>query len=172
MRGEHKISRGTLASCEGSSPHARGALLNGLKSMWDEGIIPACAGSTYAKIIDSLPRRDHPRMRGEHTVTVALTGDWQGSSPHARGALQQGHLALQVVGIIPACAGSTHAMSGRLGRARDHPRMRGEHKSTTHWMMSGRGSSPHARGALLRPVRRPGLCGIIPACAGSTTCRG
>ena len=92
---------------------------------------------------------DHPRMRGEHG--------------------QEGRDELGEVGIIPACAGSTatltatgcsdmgsspHARGARchpmptMPRARDHPRMRGEHTCAVH------------RGAVWQ--------GIIPACAGST----
>ena len=155
---------------KGSSPHARGAPrrarattccsrdhprmrgehsnrehLSGI----DEGIIPACAGSTMTPS-DVMPCR-------------------VGSSPHARGALEYEYKALpfgedhprmrgehrqhhkrrnRARWIIPACAGSTpasigagvscigsspHARGARLAtsaarwRLGDHPRMRGEH---------------------------------------------
>ena len=51
---------------------------------------------------------------------------------------------------------------------KDHPRMRGEHYQEIHRRSSNSGSSPHARGALLREDLGGLYHGIIPACAGST----
>ena len=51
---------------QGSSPHARGALQRGAEGERLEGIIPACAGSTWATVAEQSIERDHPRMRGEH----------------------------------------------------------------------------------------------------------
>ena len=154
----------------GSSPHARGAPQargRAASRSWDhprmrgehlravavrpveEGIIPACAGSTSPGVgmwpshkgssphargaLDTYgrqrPRRgDHPRMRGEHRRIA---------QENAR-----------EIGIIPACAGSTRTSSPGWYQVPDHPRMRGEH--------------------LRRGSRAAPLGGIIPACAGST----
>ena len=46
--------------------------------------------------------------------------------------------------------------------------MRGEHSNDAWNGVSDRGSSPHARGALLRLLNPRVAGGIIPACAGST----
>ena len=75
-------------------------------------------------------------------------------------------------GIIPACAGSTLPPTCRGWRAWDHPRMCGEHGNRLPCGRPKPGSSPHVRGArgLTRSAVR--LCGIIPACAGSTTVKG
>ena len=70
---------------------------------------------------------DHPRMRGEHSGRLKELDDDQGSSPHARGALRVLRGLGDVVGIIPACAGSTSRRWAGRAPARDHPRMRGEH---------------------------------------------
>ena len=108
-------STGTAARsmpfCQGSSPHTRGA--------------PSWASSRPAT------GWDHPRIRGEHLDDVEQLGD--------------------AVGIIPAYAGSTrldtlddgegagsspHTRGARWRRWRpprprwDHPRIRGEHKSS------------------------------------------
>ena len=40
-------------------------------SEWD-GIIPAYAGSTLAIVRIRAERRDHPRIRGEHLVSVLI----------------------------------------------------------------------------------------------------
>ena len=107
-------------------------------------------------------------MRGEHCSRVRRSYPAQGSSPHARGALQGDHGGQARDGIIPACAGSTDFSSSRSRAWRDHPRMRGEHGTRFSGFCLSSGSSPHARGA-------PGIefvivleHGIIPACAGST----
>ena len=114
------------------------------------GIIPACAGSTKIPVVCAYNRMgssphargaptpsstarpasgDHPRMRGEHFLPPVL--------------------AAELVGIIPACAGSTYKQLRNLA-----PSV---------------GSSPHARGAPPPSSgRRPSRRGIIPACAGST----
>ena len=47
MRGEHKLEDGTRRTRAGSSPHARGAHFQDDYAREAQGIIPACAGSTY-----------------------------------------------------------------------------------------------------------------------------
>ena len=53
----------------------------------DDGIIPACAGSTSSLRRWVTSVWDHPRMRGEHNWPLIWVRSNQGSSPHARGAL-------------------------------------------------------------------------------------
>ena len=135
----------------GSSPHARGALdtktrpyrviedhprMRGEHSYvfrvgaLPSGIIPACAGSTYLHPLQRLCSQDHPRMRGEHPMTSSPRQASEGSSPHARGALEVIEVLPRLRGIIPACAGSTLYAA-----------------FVAAWYF---GSSPHARGAHLR----------------------
>ena len=107
-------------------------------------------------------------MRGEHGIDDEFAPGLQGSSPHARGAPKTTTKHRPNPGIIPACAGSTTSRTISRGRGRDHPRMRGEHRSLTRTQTPSPGSSPHARGA---PHHRDSVVeqvGIIPACAGST----
>ena len=131
-------------------------------------IIPACAGSTRAGSPASRCGGDHPRMRGEHAARQATSATTSGSSPHARGALNQKVLDSLGLGIIPACAGSTPTARKRSCDGRDHPRMRGEHVSPARAISALRGSSPHARGAQDSRGFTASQSGIIPACAGST----
>ena len=148
MRGEHPSSRAALIATRGSSPHARGAQPSDLRAEGCEGIIPACAGSTLTFAVRNRIRRDHPRMRGEHSGIASCIWRATGSSPHARGARQVHRAHQKGCGIIPACAGSTRR-ARRFEHTRwDHPRMRGEH-----------GILANADNAHY---------GIIPACAGST----
>ena len=70
--------------------------------------------------------------------------------------------------IIPAYAGSTADRATSAGRARDHPRIRGEHLPDDVRFNVDGGSSPHTRGAPRRRRWRPAGRWIIPAYAGST----
>ena len=114
------------------------------------------------------PRRDHPRIRGEHYGHLSVLRDNVGSSPHTRGARSSVCIGYQTLRIIPAYAGSTSTRAPPTASPRDHPRIRGEHVSPACIRATASGSSPHTRGA--RPGRRsPGPAGrIIPAYAGST----
>ena len=133
------------------------------------GIIPACAGSTGLHAIRGCSLRDHPRMCGEHTTDDSFNLDHMGSSPHVRGA--RGLLLPRgiVLGIIPACAGSTSYLAAIFHLPRDHPRMCGEHRNIIACICVSLGSSPHVRGAQKHCRHRRGVPGIIPACAGSTS---
>ena len=108
MRGEHLQPDLAGGKMTGSSPHARGAhVVPGVRAR-EDGIIPACAGSTAKRHCPPPPFRE-------------------GSSPHARGARRGAVVADDAVGIIPACAGSTGCRSRCRRAGWDHPRIRGEH---------------------------------------------
>ena len=171
MRGEHTKSGLSGMVLPGSSPHARGAQINATRRCGQNGIIPACAGSTPTRSISRLWTWDHPRMRGEHTSKRRVRSGTRGSSPHARGALGYVHRQLLDAGIIPACAGSTHSSVPGSMSCRDHPRMRGEHRVDEGERACSLGSSPHARGARAPPPQTQPVIRIIPACAGSTSGR-
>ena len=168
VRGEHTVRDPKRKGSGGSSPRARGALPALRGDLDGRGIIPACAGSTRTVAARSPPPRDHPRVRGEHLMTLGCPWTSRGSSPRARGAQSPGHRVAVYRGIIPACAGSTGPPCSGQRTARDHPRVRGEHFSGAGCAASFGGSSPRARGA--RPLSRHVFRarGIIPACAGST----
>ena len=148
MCGEHIRDCASSLVRLGSSPHVRGALLQRQRHRIRAGIIPACAGSTWSMAIGTAWDGDHPRMCGEHRISVNTVSSSAGSSPHVRGALRETRQKLQYSGIIPACAGSTFDMIEILRQIGDHPRMCGEH--------------------VRRQSVRQLLTGIIPACAGST----
>ena len=110
-------------------------------------------------------------MRGEHGMHPFLQLQVLGSSPQARGALLVRRARHHDAGIIPACAGSTMMDQYSGFSTGNHPRMRGEHRLVFHGVRLRWGSSPHARGAQQRAKSRFDELGIIPACAGSTTCQ-
>ena len=174
---------GIIPACAGSTP--RNLLL--VSAPWDHprmcgehatprtdtpdstGIIPACAGSTSVCFLGKFLVGDHPRMCGEHRSIVGIGVACQGSSPHVRGARRPRQPGIRPNGIIPACAGSTQVRLRRRPWTEDHPRMCGEHDAVPELSACDSGSSPHVRGALsCRNCLRLD-CGIIPACAGSTS---
>ncbi len=117
----------------------------------------------------SCRRWDHPRVCGEHMRLMAAAASSEGSSPRVRGTLDgSGRLAADA-GIIPACAGNTHASVPRRPPTRDHPRVCGEHRRVHMEGLPGGGSSPRVRGTHLDQTLSLNLGGIIPACAGNTT---
>ena len=168
LRGEHSAEIGPSRRHGGSSPPARGARSGAYDNSPARGIIPACAGSTRCRALTCAASRDHPRLRGEHAVTVVEGDMLIGSSPPARGALVGGVPVTSDDRIIPACAGSTRREPGSCGQRPDHPRLRGEHAAPPATPPTGPGSSPPARGARSGRARLPGCRRIIPACAGST----
>ena len=169
IRGEHHSAWSEERIGGGSSPHTRGARAGQRRERRPGRIIPAYAGSTLGARRYRCGPWDHPRIRGEHLGGALHVSGARGSSPHTRGALGCRALAPNLVGIIPAYAGSTASKRSSTSSSRDHPRIRGEHVEHLPTSLQCFGSSPHTRGALgplerLRRRRR-----IIPAYAGSTT---
>ena len=161
-----------LTESSGSSPHTRGAHLRRQKDSAAPRIIPAYAGSTQPRMSGRSNRRDHPRIRGEHSVSFLGGVVAGGSSPHTRGARLHQARPRGPGRIIPAYAGSTRAAAG-TGIARwDHPRIRGEHTNDAQMKAFSAGSSPHTRGARYHHRHRRPAVGIIPAYAGSTVSLG
>ena len=168
MCGEHFIISARGLGKTGSSPHVRGALSQLQCPCRWLGIIPACAGSTTSIGHNWTGMWDHPRMCGEHVVLPPFFWTVSGSSPHVRGAQFRGEFVDHLVGIIPACAGSTTGVAASAKVTRDHPRMCGEHGRLATMPCRSPGSSPHVRGAQRLERQSCSLSGIIPACAGST----
>ena len=98
---------------------------------------------------------------------VAFNGS--GSSPLARGTLENWSPALSNRGLIPARAGNTGWVreDGQLYGA--HPRSRGEHALYAVPGLVASGSSPLARGTPGPVSKTAGPMGLIPARAGNTT---
>ena len=71
------------------------------------GIIPARAGFTCGAHAHDRQQEDHPRSRGVYGAVEELAPDPVGSSPLARGLLQERGLEVEDPGIIPARAGFT-----------------------------------------------------------------
>ncbi|EFL01005.1 LOW QUALITY PROTEIN: conserved hypothetical protein, partial [Streptomyces sp. SPB78] len=172
----------------GSSPHARGAVVDHEQISDECGLIPARAGSGSPRPRRRTASRAHPRTRGERLGVVPSTLHLAGSSPHARGAGNPGGCCHGVDGLIPARAGSGCPACPGWRRAWAHPRTRGERASARTSATPPPGSSParagsgsgglashrsprahppHARGAAGGSTVEVLVGGLIPARAGS-----
>src|SRR5690606_4007030 len=130
--------------------------------------LPVCAGSTPPPGRALRARRDHPRVRGEHSIVAVATSSSGGPSPRARGARFRRDHFQALFGTIPACAGSTTERQVTEAQGRDHPSVRGEHRPPPGGTGRRPGPSPRARGARTLVPNDGGPHGTIPACAGST----
>ena len=74
MRGEQGRYRRGNGKRAGSSPHARGAVAVPVEWPIVGRIIPACAGSSFARRRVPGWDWDHPRMRGEQTKKILIAG--------------------------------------------------------------------------------------------------
>ena len=167
-RGEHCYSVLDFASLPGSSPLARGTRANQVQQKSGFRLIPARAGNTkeykQGVTVDSA----HPRSRGEHTHRDISGAPRSGSSPLARGTPQPGRSRIFPIRLIPARAGNTQATAATAFRLPAHPRSRGEHNSSATTRQARTGSSPLARGTLLRQLVSQFRIRLIPARAGNT----
>ena len=155
----------------GSSPLARGLPCSVVTNDDRVGIIPARAGFTNELRRHHWGRWDHPRSRGVYRHAYHSLTRTTGSSPLARGLLKTGLKTIWDSGIIPARAGFTPKMPRTAWSRRDHPRSRGVYAAFDPKFSWALGSSPLARGLLLRIHARGHRPGIIPARAGFTHSR-
>ena len=132
------------------------------------GIIPAYAGNTGRRPALCAGVGDHPRVCGEHAKLFCCDQPAAGSSPRMRGTQVPASPPDQYIGIIPAYAGNTVFKGKESKVIWDHPRVCGEHVSTTKQTLKGVGSSPRMRGTPRASTSTKSAMGIIPAYAGNT----
>ena len=170
LRGEHASRSSMAGGSSGSSPRARGTLVDDHQTVLASSVhprlrgehriisgavceigrfIPACAGNTSAISRSPTPRSVHPRLRGEHELILVNSYKDHGSSPPARGTPRRRMGDVLAVRFIPACAGNTPTRQTPSAPTPVHPRLRGEHTSPISTETGKFGSSPPARGTLL-----------------------
>ena len=110
-RGVDKVGEIAKAQRTGSSPLARGRRGLHRPAGSETGIIPARAGSTRPRRSCSCGPSDHPRSRGVDAVSDGRSLWSGGSSPLARGRLQDDLVSGMGWWIIPARAGSTGCLA-------------------------------------------------------------
>ena len=167
-RGVYPPTRWACGRAPGSSPLARGLPTGAARGGELAGIIPARAGFTSGVDLRGTEREDHPRSRGVYRRPGLRQMIRQGSSPLARGLLEQLEQVQTLDRIIPARAGFTRGCASTLSTTPDHPRSRGVYGSPAFFESSYHGSSPLARGLLCSGLGRLDAAGIIPARAGFT----
>ena len=148
--GEHVIQKKAGVGLTGSSPRVRGTPEGIAFILRACGIIPACAGNTMSTDLALKNLGDHPRVCGEHISTRFFRTLQSGSSPRVRGTPFMRFCAVNLDGIIPACAGNTTLGFERADHNGDHPRVCGEHCAITLLIASISGSSPRVRGTRIR----------------------
>ena len=170
--GEHIAHADCVEHIQGSSPRLRGTLPRTLGLQLGQGIIPALAGNTG--LPHSLCRllRDHPRACGEHLAREVRVYRATGSSPRLRGTRTRFRYRRTGHGIIPALAENTSMAAASRSARWDHPRACGEHDGSASASCWRLGSSPRLRGTRRTTPCPTTACGIIPALAGNTWCRG
>ncbi len=132
------------------------------------GASPTCAGPTTPHRTNRLKSREHPRVRGADTSTMAINTVSYGASPRARDRQQAPHRDGRAVRTIPACAGPTPAQPVKTAPVQDHPRVRGADGTWWSGCPVWPGPSPRARGRRALAWAGVAAQGTIPACAGPT----
>ena len=148
LRGNNAAKSGASRSDVGSPPLAREQLYSETVEDVDNGITPACAGTTRRCGHLVRAAEDHPRLRGNNQPVLS------GWNNRRR--------------ITPACAGTTCRTRRPCFSGRDHPRLRGNNLFTASRNVAARGSPPLAREQLCGISSSLVLPGITPAFAGTT----
>ena len=132
------------------------------------GITPAYAGTTGPGLSGGQCTPDHPRLRGDHLISMLDLEKSQGSPPLTRGPPLWVELGLPTLRITPAYAGTTPARGVPSPVRRDHPRLRGDHRDVFVIPRPNPGSPPLTRGPLPSLIAFHTCLGITPAYAGTT----
>ena len=146
----------------------RGTLKQPSRIWRKAGITPAYAGNTRRCCGSIWCFWDHPRIRGEHIKKNPRTPMRKGSPPHTRGTRFYLYLSRLYSRITPAYAGNTTKRFMPTFVFRDHPRIRGEHRSFNSYSSMIMGSPPHTRGTLFTHAYFIVQFRITPAYAGNT----
>ena len=131
-------------------------------------LIPAHAGKTTQRSLDSASRRAHPRACGENGGRGCGLRAVPGSSPRMRGKRRARLRIARRPRLIPAHAGKTVDFSATATGPRAHPRACGENLIGLGADLASMGSSPRMRGkrAACSPLLTRSR--LIPAHAGKT----
>ena len=152
----------------GSSPRARGTDQQTAGIQCHHRFIPAGAGNRATPRFAKSSCTVHPRGRGEQACNGNGCINDGGSSPRARGTVEDAINKANVERFIPAGAGNSAGRIRQEEATAVHPRGRGEQRLFQDIDKAHLGSSPRARGtgALAAGLCRDGR--FIPAGAGNS----
>ena len=91
----------------GTSPRMRGKRTGFLPSTHTKRNIPAYAGKTITRVMNSSDKSEHPRVCGENTVFLRFSLRVTGTSPRMRGKPLFAQVKPLACRNIPAYAGKT-----------------------------------------------------------------
>ena len=125
-RGEKPDSFRMAIFDKGSPPRMRGKVAFRHHHALFLGITPAHAGKSVPRTRSIPAYKDHPRTRGEKTITPISFISHIGSPPHTRGKAAPVCGIMSAERITPAHAGKSLWMAHWCCKLQDHPRTRGE----------------------------------------------
>ena len=170
LRGDHHANALDVDADPGSPPLTRGPrCVIGVFTLYVR-ITPAYAGTTSMSYTGVMFGTDHPRLRGDHLIAQNSFARYWGSPPLTRGPLVSDYVPFGSLRITPAYAGTTSVLRTPISPTRDHPRLRGDHRTYAKSARPRLGSPPLTRGppnSISSIVTFPR---ITPAYAGTTTC--
>ena len=167
LRGEHPSQHSMQIQVNGSSPPTRGTSRGLRQRRNSRRFIPAYAGNMRQPTAPRSWDAVHPRLRGEHSTALCSVDSSAGSSPPTRGT------SISIISLggkcrfIPAYAGNIQQATRLYNRVTVHPRLRGEHGTSTASAPLYFGSSPPTRGTYVSGRERPAFPRFIPAYAGN-----
>ena len=129
--GEHVSLGIDVAATDGSSPRVRGT--RHIQRIHKQRLrfIPACAGNTSVYRAAAAATTVHPRVCGEHGIARDSEVAIAGSSPRVRGTPPLYQSRTHAHRFIPACAGNTICRVHYALYVTVHPRVCGEHISSS-----------------------------------------
>ena len=131
-------------------------------------ITPAHAGKRSWHGRSVKHHQDHPRTRGEKTLSPCHSVITLGSPPHTRGKGRRGTTSAQRRRITPAHAGKRGEKGFYVFIYQDHPRTRGEKPPMLNRWRCLLGSPPHTRGKAVESLLLISKNRITPAHAGKS----
>ncbi len=135
--GEHPAPGMPDLPASGSSPRLRGTCKLRVACPLRTRFIPASAGNMVTRATELSVVTVHPRVCGEHSCNMIGIVRKLGSSPRLRGTSQVIVNPVTVSRFIPASAGNISGPFAEFGRIPVHPRVCGEHTSSTSLILFG-----------------------------------
>ena len=145
-RGDHSAWTWNVLPDGRPPPRARGPRRHVARLRRPGGTTPASAGTTWASTSPTNEARDHPRERGDHTISSRTRMYCWGPPPRARGPFDQRQAQQLPDGTTPASAGTTCRLLPGKSVPGDHPRERGDHRMSAAHTGADLGPPPRARG--------------------------